>query len=132
MKLQITPDGYKIDWGLFGPRADEDVLYRVEAIRYSYVIDPDMELYGTTKPELQVYWYPVTKRTPCGAWIEGRFVNLQANKRFACNTIEEAVESFVARRQRQIRILKKKLQYAEDDLNLTRPSAGFSLLPLER
>jgi len=107
------------------PKEGVDVLWRVEAKSYSYVIDADREEYGTTAPRLELHWFPVTKRTPCGAWIgysslfaDGRFVRLTANKRFACSTIKEALESFRQRRRRQVRILTNQLKTAEYELGM--------------
>lgn len=58
--------------------------------------------------------YQVTKETPKGVWLEGRrFVLRGARKRFACPTVEEAAESFVARKRRQINILRAQLRHAE-------------------
>ena len=101
------------------PKEGEDVLYRLEAQRYSYVIDADREEYGTTAPRLEMHFYFVTKRTPKGAWIGNQFVLLSASKRFACNTVEEAIESFIARKRKQIKILEAQLSRAQTELNLT-------------
>lgn len=66
--------------------------------------------------------YPIIKRTKCGAWIDywgsKKFVNLEARKRFACLTAEEALKSFQARKRRQISILKHRLAEAEAALTL--------------
>ncbi|KVP65669.1 hypothetical protein WJ96_04695 [Burkholderia ubonensis] len=64
------------------------------------------------------YTYTVTKVTPKGVWLSSgfggsnRFVLLGARKRFAHPTKEEALESLMARKARQIRILEKQLEYA--------------------
>lgn len=102
---------------------DFDVLYRCEAKRYSYIIDADLDLYGVTSPTLETNWHRVERRTPCGAWIDIgcgslRFVRLTARKKWACETKEEAIESFRARKKRQIRILARQLAKAKDDLSL--------------
>ncbi|MGJ4945154.1 hypothetical protein ACQR1W_31655 [Bradyrhizobium sp. HKCCYLS1011] len=97
------------------------VLWRCEAQRYSYVIDADADRYGVTAPELQMTWYAITRRTPKGAWISGRFVLLTAHKRWACPTQEEAIESFIARKQKHIRILMSNLKRAEEELALVLP-----------
>lgn len=100
------------------PAPGDDVLWRVESKRYSYVIDPDAERYGTTAPRLELFWFRVIKRTPCGAWIDGRFVNLKARKKFACNTKEEALECFRRRKEVHVSILKAQLAAAQKDLAL--------------
>ena len=90
------------------------------------------EDYYTTGPYLRLIRYPVIKRTPCGAWIcmgvflggepfdcsHKRFVNLKATKRFACETEEEALYSFMARKTRQISILTRQLRQAQEAFSL--------------
>lgn len=100
------------------PPAGQDVLWRVEANRYSIVLDADADVYGVSDPTLEAIWYQVRKRTPKGARLDFRFVLLTATKRYACNTIAEALESFKARRVRQIAILEGKLRKARQDLEL--------------
>ena len=95
-----------------------DVLWRAEAQRYSYVIDADREEYGVTNPKLELRWYRIEKRTPCGAWIDYRFVNLNRTKRYAVPTAVEALASFKARKESQIRILSSKLAKAKEDIEL--------------
>lgn len=54
--------------------------------------------------------YPVIKKTPKGAWLSnGKFVLDGSGKRGAHATKELALESFVARKKRQRRILKAQL-----------------------
>lgn len=101
------------------PPANTDVLWRCTAERYSYVVDYEADIYAITDPRLEMRWYKVEKRTPKGAWLSDRFVLLTANKRYACNTEEEAIESFIARRKRQIQILEGQLRKAKADLALT-------------
>lgn len=76
--------------------------------------------------------YLVLKHTPCGVWIEDypghkKFVRKDAKKQWACDTIEKALESFYARKRRQIQILKDKLQKAELELNAKPESNSFTL-----
>ena len=82
-------------------------LYRVNVMR---LVD------GVRIPYM--YEYPVIKTTPCGAWIElalgeRRFVNFQARKRYACPTKADAIESFRARKRRQMAILTAQLKDAQ-------------------
>ena len=100
------------------PPAGIDVLWRLEAQRYSVCVDAERGLYSTSAAELQLFWYPVQKRTPCGAWANSRFIRLTALKRYACNTEEEAIESFRTRKTRQISILSHRLREAEEELQL--------------
>jgi hypothetical protein len=92
------------------------VLWRCEAKRYSYVIDADADRYGVTDPRLEMWWWEIDRATAKGAWVAGRFVLLTATKRWACPTEQEALESFMARKKKQIRILSTQLKRAEADL----------------
>jgi len=64
--------------------------------------------------------YIVLKHTPKGFWIEywgnpngKKFILTNARKRFACLTLEEAKESFLARKNRQRRILAAQIADVE-------------------
>lgn len=87
-----------------------------------------------TKVELEKY--KVIKYTPKGVWIAledyipyddeitqdkqyTKFVLLTAKKKFACPTIEEALESFKARKKRQIKILNEQLDRAKRALEIS-------------
>jgi len=67
-----------------------------------------------------VHTLRVLKTTPKGVWFDDfgrrRFVLTGARKRFACPNLKEAVESFKARKQRQITILTSQLGHANDAL----------------
>lgn len=97
-------------WGQ--PPADTDVLWRCEPKQYSYVIDAEREEYGVTTPRLEMTWHHVTKRTPCGAWIGGRWINLKAAKQWASNTEKEALDGLYHRNKRLRRILTARLDAA--------------------
>lgn len=47
-----------------------------------------------------------------------RFVLLESRKRFACPTKEEALESFIARKEKQISIYNSKLKRAKESLEI--------------
>ena len=57
----------------------------------------------------------VIRKTLCGVWLElpfgsgKRFVRKDARKRYACPTKDEAIDSFIARKRRQTRILTVQL-----------------------
>lgn len=99
------------------------VLWRCEAKTYSYVIDADSDRYGSTSPVLEMHWYEVKHWTRTGARLaNGRlvFLNKQVtNREWASRTPAEALASFKARRERQIRILSRQLEYAKLELALT-------------
>lgn len=96
-------------------------LYRFEETRYSVVIDADREEYGTSV-KLELYAYPIIKKTPCGHTIlingggiverRTRFVNEDWTKQFACSTIAEAKRSFCARKKKQAEIFEAKAKFA--------------------
>lgn len=97
-----------------------DVLYRVEIVYYSVVLDAEREIYGSSYPHLYLRWYPVKRRTKCGARLhyENKFVDLTKVKQWATNTPAEAVYSFISRKDCQIRILVKQLQRAKAEKDL--------------
>lgn len=113
------------------PSAGADVVWRVEAKSYSYVIDADREEYGSTAPRLELYWHQPERRTPKGAIIDGQFTLLSAKRSRWRNTPDEALASFIARRKSQIRILERQLQRAEFELALTDDGSVANLLGAE-
>lgn len=66
---------------------------------------------------------PVIRETECGVWLDlggsvaRRFVLKDARKRWACPTREEAEISFIARKKRQLRILRAHVLRVERALN---------------
>lgn len=89
-----------------------DTWYRYEDRRYGSVNEFD-ELVGSYA-KLELIELTVTKVTPKGVWVTQfmtpRFVLTAANKRYALPTKEEALESLLARKARQIRILESQLK----------------------
>ncbi len=102
----------------------EDIAFRYEGILYSMDCDEfDNPLPGATL-RVRLQKYSIVKRTPKGFWIsyfsggKDRFVLDGARKQFAHQSIEKAQESFIARKKRQIYILKHQLEVAEESLRL--------------
>lgn len=66
--------------------------------------------------------FPVIKETPCGYWIisvqKRRWVSKCGISAWAKPTPAAALESFKARKMRQIAILEKQLQHARDVYNI--------------
>lgn len=98
-----------------------DYFYRVEETTYSAGCDEfgDPLPGGPTMTNLHAY--EVIKRTPCGAWIAAgdtgrKFVLLTANKRYAVPTVEEAIESFKARKKRQKAIYAARIKSIDEAL----------------
>jgi len=109
---------------------ETEFFYRYVEIRYSSGLDQfDNPLPGY-ELKLVLNTYKVLRHTPKGVWIsmyggisystEQKFILLSARKRFACPTVEEALVSFKARKQRQIKILKGQLKQAEEALLLVK------------
>ncbi len=72
--------------------------------------------------KLQLREFQVIKVTPRGARIDdysqgGRFISRDWNKQWASPTIEQARQSFIARKKRQMRILEKQLQRAKEAMH---------------
>jgi hypothetical protein len=93
-----------------------DTWYRYEDVRHADVNEYDD--IGPTYVKLYLRKYKVSKVTPKGVWLSYffvgglcRFVLLDARKRFAHRTREDALESFIARKAKQIRILEKQLEH---------------------
>jgi hypothetical protein len=97
-------------------------LYRIEGVTYAAYYDEDYYSRAPGRSELHTREYLVIGRTRKGAWIdvygEKKFVNLTARKKFACETVEEARESFKQRKRRQIGILSAQLEQAKKYLSL--------------
>lgn len=76
--------------------------------------------------QLRVDEFNIIKETRCGVWIQKyswslthkKFVNMHATKRFAWETKEEALKSFIARKTRQVEILENELNRAKSGLFL--------------
>jgi hypothetical protein len=97
-----------------------DVLYRYVDRLYSCFSD-DEYYHGEALVRIVIEEYPVVRRTDQGAWIRkdhatDSFVLLTARKKFACNTKQEAYNSFLARKKRQIGILTGRLRRAKEAL----------------
>lgn len=93
--------------------------YRYEDVQYAASLNEYDEPVGQGALRVKLRRYRVLKRTPKGVWLEygygnhGRFVLTEARKRFACPTEEQAMESFIARKERQAKIYSAKLKRAE-------------------
>ena len=106
-----------------------EVWYRCEDIRYSSGTDEWGDpLPGPGRLEIRLYEYTVLRHTPKGVWINGgyssrgRFVLRDANKRYACPTIEEARVSFLARKRRERDIHAARARQAAEAIRLMEPA----------
>jgi hypothetical protein len=105
----------------------QEYWYRVEDTPHGSV-DEFGDLSGV-RVVVSVRKYLVLRHTAKGAWLhEGwgreRFVLRNAHKRWACPTEEEAIASFRARKERQIRILSGQLSNARAALAATPAPQG--------
>lgn len=100
------------------------VYYRYEVRRYAAPLDEFDNPCGTGRVELELHAYRVAKETPKGVRLAiGRFVLASARKRFACATVDEAWQSFQARKRRQVSILSAQLSDARAALDMQQSSA---------
>lgn len=124
MSMYLQDKGLHYPYGM--PMPGEDVLWRCEPKQYSYVIDADREEYGVTTPRLEMTWHHVSKRTPFGAWVGSRWINLQAAKKWATETPEEALEQLRHRNKSLVRILTNRLRTAEFVQGLIKQAATLA------
>jgi len=110
---------------------EKEVLFRIKEVLYCLGFDQFDDPLPGYRLELQMWEYPIIKRTEKGAWISlnpwftfddshfqcgKRFVLLTAKKKYACPTKQEALESFIARKHRQIEIYEARLEQAKKAL----------------
>ena len=110
---------------------EKRVWYRFDLECYAATLDPETERpMGKGCRELVLTQYLVLKTTAKGVHLGGSryprrtqsfFVLLDARKRYACPTVEEARESFIARKERQFKILKARLDDTQEALWLADP-----------
>lgn len=115
-----------------------DTWYRYEdQLVGSYDAFDDRVTGSSTK--LQLVEYKVGRVTPKGVWLGHffgmpnpdnvdtrgcRFVRLDAHRRHACPTKEEALQSFLARKERQLSILCKQVQRVKEAIQLAKSGEG--------
>jgi hypothetical protein len=96
----------------------EEFWYRVQETFYSGGVDEYDNPIGGGPVGVRLNKHRVLKTTPKGVWVSDyygrkRFVLRGANKRYATPSPAEAWESFIARKRRQISILKAQARDAE-------------------
>ena len=95
-------------------------LYRFEDHTYAQRIDPfdDFDDNWTSVTYLELNAYNIRSKTPCGYTIYAdnsvgwRFINMNATKKFALPTVNEALESYIARKKRQFEIYDARAKKA--------------------
>lgn len=104
---------------------DDEVWYRFDDIYYSRGLDEYDEPRPGYDARCVMTRFSVVRHTPKGAWIvditgRRRWVKRDARKRYACPTMEEAMESFQARKRRQVSILCAQIVRVEAALAAAR------------
>lgn len=93
-------------------------LYRVQDSTVD-VLDANKYNY-CSETETYCYMYKIVRDTPRGVWIERgeslKFVLLDAYKKFACETVELAIESYTARKLKQLRIMRSRIRVIEESV----------------
>ncbi len=107
----------------------KEVLYRFEGCNEC----PPIDTYGDLNPvplDQRKLWlrcdeYEIVKKTPKGARVidkngKSRLVKFNTSKQFAWHTKQEALVSFIARKERQIEILEAQKTQSERYLQIAR------------
>lgn len=95
-----------------------DVVYRFEDVRYASLLDEYENQIGRGRVVVEERKYEVSRTTDKGFWIAQfgitfRFVRADARKKFAHESRDDALKSFIARKTRQISILSHQLEDAK-------------------
>lgn len=100
-----------------------EYLYRYkDSPNYSW--DYENEIAHKYGMSVSLEKYRILSYTKCGVWIaygcSKKFVNLERVKKFACKTLEDALDSFIARKRSQVRIYSARLKDAEEALHIAK------------
>lgn len=105
-----------------------EYYYRMEDADYS--VSDEYGDHAYTSRGVRMIKYPVLRHTKCGVWLDlgffimsrrkweevppshRRFVNREHTKQFALPTAELAYKSYLARKNKQIRLYENKIQAA--------------------
>lgn len=105
--------------------SEQQYAYRYTDRHWAPMLDQFEQPMGDGRKEISITMYKILKKTPKGFWIETgldekKFVLSCANKTFACSTKEDAMQSYIFRKKKQIKILSRQLVDAELFLNIAR------------
>jgi hypothetical protein len=108
-------------------------FYRYEAIEYAQMDSDTGEYIDRVfpNPQLHVNEYDLLKETPKGYWIGygslgvsmynwKKWVSKTSRKRFAYPTKEEALENYIKRTEKRLKILEWQVQECEIGLKLAK------------
>lgn len=109
-----------------------DVWYRIEDCLVSTRVDEFDNPLGPPQVRVSIREFRVVSITPKGVWLDRglmgkRFVLREARKKYACATLEMALESFKARKKKQIRIYKSRIENAELAVYRAEQDVGIKL-----
>lgn len=95
-------------------------MFRVVCVRYTSAGDDTFSYFSECK--IHYIEVPVTKTTPKGHWVDfhgtRKFILSTARKKWAYPTRHEAIESFIAKKKRQIGILDAQSREAKSLLDM--------------
>lgn len=112
-----------------------EIWYRYEDVRYAPSVDEFDRPLGKGTLEVHLREFHVVKRTSKGVWLsyggicKPRFVLRDAYRRYACPTIEEAKVSFVARKTRQAKIYRSRMERALEAIRKMEGKDIFACAP---
>lgn len=105
------------------------LYFRIEDYRTAGACDEFGDpIPGSGSPAFRLRTFVVQKTTPKGVWLKAaygdfatgdapRFVLASATKKFACPSIEEAFQSWLARKAAEKRIYMARVKHVDDALN---------------
>jgi hypothetical protein len=98
---------------------EEIKFYRYEAVQYAVLgFDGDFEPPKFIDPKIELRTYSLLKETPKGYWVsygsfgssylrgKGKWISKTAKKRFAYTNKEEALNNFIKRTEKRLKILQ--------------------------
>ncbi len=98
-------------------------FYRFEDVQYASSLDEFDNPLGDGQLKVELRTFKTLRNTPKGVWLipvygqymcadSPRFMRLNCTKQFACPTVETARESFIARKRKQARIYRARMERA--------------------
>ena len=98
---------------------NDKVLYRYNDIW-------TFDMYGDALTQVRLVKYPIIKETPCGYWIrhqywsqdKKRWVSKDGLRAYAKDTEDKALDSYIARKWKQVCIIERNLEHAKQGLKL--------------
>ncbi len=93
------------------------IWHRFEDVHYAAPVDEFDRPMGEGTIKVEHREYEVLKETPKGVWLNigfsKTFVRRDAKRQFASPTVEQALEKFLRRKERQLAILRARMRSVE-------------------